>query len=76
MTNAILAVVSAIVVFWLKRKLAREQNEKEQLKATLHKIDKMVADGNADSVNEFLDVNLRVQDSGRGNSGKQKNKKS
>jgi len=75
-TNAILAVVSAIVVFWLKRKLAREQNEKEQLKATLHKIDKMVAEGDADSLNKFVDINLRVQDSGRGNSGKQKNKKS
>ena len=74
MTNAIIAVVSAIIVFWLKRKLAHEQNEKEQLKETLHEVDKMVADGDADSVNKFLDVNLRVQDSGRGDSGGQDDK--
>lgn len=72
MTGAVLSIVAAVVVYWLKRKLAKAEDEREQLIDKLHEIDSAIADGDESGVNVLLDTALRVPlDKGRRDSGGQ-----
>ena len=72
MIGAALSIVAAIVVYWLKRKLAKAEDEREQLIDKLHEIDSAIADGDESGVNVLLDTALRVPlDKGRRDSGGQ-----
>jgi len=71
-TGAVLSIVAAVVVYWLKRKLAKAEDEREQLIDKLHEIDSAIADGDESGVNVLLDTALRVPlDKGRRDSGGQ-----
>ena len=72
MTGAVLSIVAAVVVYWLKRKLAKAEDEREQLIEKLHKIDSAIADGDESGVNVLLDTALRMPiDAGRRDPGGQ-----
>ena len=72
MTGAVLSIVAAVVVYWLKRKLAKAEDEKEQLIEKLHEIDSAIADGDESGVNVLLDTALRMPvDAGRRDTGGQ-----
>ena len=71
MIGGIISIVAAVVVFWLKRKLAKAEDEREQLKDKLHEIDSAIADGDEAGVNALLDTALRLPDAGRRDSGGQ-----
>jgi hypothetical protein len=70
--GAALSIVAAVVVYWLKRKLAKAEDEKEQLIVKLHEIDSAIADGDEGGVNALLDTALRMPvDAGRRDPGGQ-----
>lgn len=70
MTGALISVVAALIVYWLKRKLAKAQDEREKLIDKLHEIDAAIADGDESGVNVLLDAALRMPlDEGRRDSG-------
>lgn len=70
MTGALISVVAALIVYWLKRKLAKAQDEREKLIDKLHEIDAAIADGDESGVNVLLDTALRMPlDEGRRDSG-------
>jgi len=69
-TGALISVVAALIVYWLKRKLAKAQDEREKLIDKLHEIDAAIADGDESGVNVLLDTALRMPlDEGRRDSG-------
>ena len=70
MTGALISVVAALIVYWLKRKLAKAEDEREKLIDKLHEIDAAIADGDESGVNVLLDAALRMPlDEGRRDSG-------
>ena len=70
MTGALISVVAALIVYWLKRKLAKAEDEREKLIDKLHEIDAAIADGDESGVNVLLDTALRMPlDEGRRDSG-------
>ena len=70
MTGALISVVAALIVYWLKRKLAKAEDEREKLIDKLHEIDAAIADGDEAGVNALLDTALRLPlDEGRRDSG-------
>ena len=70
MTGALISVVAALIVYWLKRKLAKAEDEREKLIDKLHEIDAAIADGDESGVNVLLDTALRLPlDEGRRDSG-------
>jgi hypothetical protein len=70
--GGIISIVAAVIVFWLKRKLAKAEDEREQLKDKLHEIDSAIADGDEAGVNALLDTALRLPSGeGRRDSGGQ-----
>ncbi len=72
MTSAVLSIVAALIVYWLKRKLKQAEDAREQLKNKLHEIDAAIADGDEVGVNALLDSALRLpSDAGRRDSGGQ-----
>ena len=72
MTGAVLSIVAAVVVYWLKRKLAKAEDEREQLIEKLHEIDSAIASGSESDVNVLLDTALRMPiDEGRRDPGGQ-----
>ena len=70
MTGALISVVAALIVYWLKRKLAKAEDEREKLIDKLHEIDAAIADGDESGVKVLLDTALRLpRDEGRRDSG-------
>jgi len=59
MAEALIAVVAALVTYWLKRKLNKEQDRGALLEDALHDVDKAIKDGDADAVNARLERTLR-----------------
>ena len=59
MAEALIAVVAALVTYWLKRKLNKEQDKGALLEDALHEIDKAIKDGDVDAVNARLEHTLR-----------------
>ena len=71
MIGALASIAAAVIVYYLKRKLKKSDNEREQLKDTLHEIDSAIASGNESDINVMLDNALRLRDAGRRDSGGQ-----
>jgi type II secretory pathway pseudopilin PulG len=71
MTSAVLSIAAAIIVYYLKSKLKQAENEREQLKDTLHAIDSAIADGDEVGVNAMLDDALRLRDASHRDPGGQ-----
>ena len=59
MVEAIIALVSTVLVFWLKRRIAREKDRAKQLEEALKDVDKNIADGDVDAINRSLELSLR-----------------
>ena len=59
MAEALIAVVAALVTYWLKRKLNKEQDRGALLEDALHDIDKAISDGDMEFVNSHLERTLR-----------------
>ena len=59
MAEALIAVVAALVTYWLKRKLNKEQDRGALLEDALHDVDKAIKEGDADTVNARLEHTLR-----------------
>lgn len=59
MIEAIVILLTTLIGYWLKRKLNREQNKAMQLEDALHEIDKAISNGDTDSINRTLELNLR-----------------
>ena len=71
MTGAIISIAAALIVYWLKRKLAKAEDERQKLIDKLHEIDSAIADGDESGVNALLDTALRMpSDAGRRDPGK------
>ena len=66
MAEAALAVISALIVFWLKRRIAKEKDVKEIVKDDLHEIDSIIDAGDADKLNDY--INHSLQDKSGNNS--------
>lgn len=65
---AILAALIPLVVFLVRRRIAKKDDPKVQLQKANDETDKMVATGNADALNTLLDDDLRgVPDENKGN---------
>jgi uncharacterized membrane protein YvbJ len=70
-TSAIISIAAAVVVYWLKRKLAKAEDERQRLIEKLHEIDSAIADGDESGVNALLDAALRMpSDAGRRDPGR------
>ena len=67
MAEALIAVVAALVTYWLKRKLNKEQDKGALLEEALHEIDKAIKDGDVDAVNARLEHTLRRLSHSNGN---------
>ncbi len=67
MAEALIAVVAALVTYWLKRKLNKEQDKGALLEDALHEIDKAIKDGDVDAVNARLEHTLRRLSHSNGN---------
>ncbi len=67
MAEALIAVVAALVTYWLKRKLNKEQDRGALLEDALHEIDKAIKDGDVDAVNARLEHTLRRLSHSNGN---------
>jgi len=59
MVEAIIALVSTLLVFWIKRRIAREKSRVEKLEEALRDVDKNIADGDVDAINSNLELSLR-----------------
>jgi hypothetical protein len=59
MAEALIAVVAALVTYWLKRKLNKEQDRGALLEEAFHEIDRAIKDGDMDFVNSHLERTLR-----------------
>lgn len=66
MTGALISVAAALIVYWLKRKLRKAENERETLIDKLHEIDAAIADGDEAGVNALLDTALRLPSNNTG----------
>ena len=72
MTGALISIAAALIVYWLKRKLANAENERKRLIGKLHEIDAAIASGSESDVNVLLDNALRLpSDAGRRDTGGQ-----
>jgi len=71
MAEALIAVVAALVTYWLKRKLNKEQDRGALLEDALHDVDKAIKDGDVDAVNARLEHTLRRLSHRHGNRRKQ-----
>ena len=70
MTGALISIAAALIVYWLKRKLAKAEDDREKLIDKLREIDSAIADGDESGVNVLLDTALRMPlDEGRRDSG-------
>ena len=67
MAEALIAVVAALVTYWLKRKLNKEQDKGALLEDALHEIDRAIKDGDVDAVNARLEHTLRRLSHSNGN---------
>ena len=67
MAEALIAVVAALVTYWLKRKLNKEQDKGALLEDALHEIDNAIKDGDVDAVNARLEHTLRRLSHSNGN---------
>ena len=70
MAEAAIAVISALIVFWLKRRIAKDKDVKEIVKDDLHEIDSIIEAGDADSLNDY--INHSLQDKSGNNSKRQR----
>ena len=59
MVEAIIALVSTVLVFWLKRLIAREKDRAKQLEEALKYVDQNIAKGDVDAINRSLELSLR-----------------
>tara|TARA_R100000664_G_C2729505_1_gene120441 strand:+ start:53 stop:292 length:240 start_codon:yes stop_codon:yes gene_type:complete len=59
MVEAIIALVSTVLVFWLKRRIAREKDRAKQLEEALKDVDQNIADGDVDAINRSIELSLR-----------------
>ena len=60
MTGALISIAAALIVYWLKRKLAKAEDDREKLIDKLREIDSAIADGDESGVNVLLDTALRM----------------
>ena len=59
MVEAIIALVSTVLVFWLRRQIAREKDRVKQLEEALKNVDQNIADGDVDAINRSIELSLR-----------------
>ena len=59
MVEAIIALVSTVLVFWLRRRIAREKDRVKQLEEALKNVDQNIADGDVDAINRSIELSLR-----------------
>jgi len=67
MVEALIALISTVIVFWLKRRIARETSRKKRLEEALNNVDQHIKDGDVDAVNESLEHSLRRLQINNGN---------
>jgi uncharacterized membrane protein YvbJ len=59
MVEAIIALVSTLIVFFIRRRMSREKTRAEKLEQALKDVDKSIADGDVDAINSSLELSLR-----------------
>ena len=75
MVEAVIALISTVIVFWLKRRIARETSRKKQLEEALSDVDQHIKDGDVDAVNKSLEHSLRRLQINNGNRLEQDSRK-
>ena len=75
MLAAIVSVVSALIVYWLNRKVKHEADKAAQLQSKLNDINTAIVKGDETSVNSRLELlTNRLQDLDGGNTSRQSSK--
>lgn len=75
MLAAIVSVVSALIVYWLNRKVKHEADKAAQLQSKLNDINTAIVKGDETSVNSRIELlTNRLQDLDGGNTSRQSSK--